>query len=315
MRDPIRLILFVMFTAVLATAPAAAQMAMPVHLVPVVVKASGYEGTDWRSDLSISNLSDASVTVGLAYFPEMHDNTWLGTFPVHVPIDAGVTYTAKDVIGSLFPDYGSKTKGALLVMVEDAEGGTESPRLAVTSRAYNAADPHRVYGQTVPSTQLGIVSGEGVSVMTGIKQGDGYRTNIGVVNLSLTMFPTPHFQRLKARIKIYDEAGTLVYDEVKEVEGLSLRQWNLEKDFGIANLSAGRVEVSVDPSTEGYDPCGVSYGFFGTAMAPALLAYYSKVDNVTGDAEFGIGQVDWAQHGVDCGETPTDNCGGTGGGS
>ena len=83
--------------------------------------------------------------------------------------------------------------------------------------------------------------------------------------------------------------------------------------LSITNPTGGRVEVSVDPSTEAWTPCSVSYGFMGTDAAPALVAYYSKVDNVTGDAEFGIGQVDWEQQGIDCGETPTDDCGGSSG--
>ncbi len=293
----------------LLAVPAWAQMAVPVHIVPVVAKAQGAAGTDWRSDLSISNLSDATVTVGLAYFPEKQDNVWTMTFPKTVDLGPGETSVVQDVIGSLFPEYGSATKGPLLVMVENATGGTTSPRLAVTSRAYNAADPDATYGQTVPSTQLGIVSGEGVSVMTGVAQNSRFRTNIGIVNLSGTLYPVPGAVRLKARIRIYDEAGNLRYDGVREVEKLSLRQWNLKDDFGIDNLDGGRVEVSVDPSSEGYDPCAVSFGFMGSAAAPALIAYYSKVDNATGDAEFGIGQVDWEQHGADCGETPTDNCG------
>jgi len=299
--------------AVVVAAPAAAQMAMSVHIVPVVVKASGYAGTDWRSDLAISNLSDARTTVGLAYFPANQDNTWLMTYPVTVDIPARGTLQVEDVLGTLFPEYGSNTKGALLVVVEDSAGGSEEPRLAVTSRAYNAADPQRTYGQTVPSTQLGIVSGEGVSVMTGIRQDSRFRTNIGVVNLSSTLYPTPHFPRLQARIRIYDGSGSIVYDGVREVESLSLRQWNLERDFGVTGLSAGRVEVSVDPSSEGYDPCATSYGFLGTSASPALIAYYSKVDNATGDAEFGIGQVDWSRHAADCGESPTDDCGSSSG--
>ncbi len=303
----------VLVLALALAGPAAAQMASPVHLVPVVVKASGYAGTDWRSDISISNLSDATVTVGLAYFPGGRDNTWTMTFPVTLQLAPGETRLVQDVIGTLFPEQGSSTKGPLLVMAENAVGGTTSPRLAVTSRAYNAADPSATYGQTVPSTQLAVVSAEGVAVMTGVTQNDRFRTNIGIVNLSSRLLPTPGFPRLKARIRIYDGSGTLLHDGVREVESLSLRQWNLERDFGITDLQDGLVEVSVDPSTEGYDPCAVSFGFMGTASAPALVAYYSKVDNATGDAEFGIGQVDWEQHGIDCGETPTDDCGGTSG--
>ena len=303
----------VLLIAVALALPASAQIVMPTHIVPVVVKASGYAGTDWRSDLSISNLSDGRATVGLAYFPANHDNSWMMTFPVSVDIPAKGTLQIEDVIGTFFSSYGTNTKGALFVMLEDVQGGVEEPRLAVSSRAYNAANPERTYGQTVPSTQLGIVSGEGVSVMTGVRQDARFRTNIGVVNLSSTLYPTPQFQRLEARIRIYNGQGTLVYDGVKEVEGLSLRQWNLEQDFGIDELSAGRVEVSVDPSTEGYDPCATSYGFMGTSPSPALLAYYSKVDNATGDAEFGIGQVDWTRHREDCGEAPTDDCGGSSG--
>jgi hypothetical protein len=39
-----------------------------------------------------------------------------------------------------------------------------------------------------------------------------------------------------------------------------------------------------------------------------LVAYYSKNDFITGDAEFGVAQVDWRQYAVECHESPMDQC-------
>jgi len=220
-----------------------------------------------------------------------------GSFSTSVNVAAGETKTVEDILGTYFPAEGN-TKGMLLVMADD--NGAESPMLAVTTRTYNAANPDATYGQTVPSNFIGVLFGLGRSVMPGASWDSRFRTNVGVCNIG----PVP----VAVVIDIYRPNGTLANSVTRTVESFSLRQWRLA-DLGVSNLSGGRVEVRLDDSTQGWNPCDPGSVPF---LSSLLMTYFSKVDNATGDAEFGYGQAVWDDYADTCGTDPTDGCG-TGG--
>ncbi len=274
--------------------PAAAQFASPFHIIPVIAKVKGNQGTDWRSDGAFSNLSDVAVTVNLEFFREAKSNQFTGSFSKSITLAPGETRTVEDILGTYFPGEGN-TKGMLLIMADDA--GDESGLLAVTTRTYNAANPNATYGQTVPSNFLAMLFGLGRSVLPGASYDARFRTNIGICNIGPVS--------AKVVIDIYNAAGSLVKSVTQTVESFSLRQWSLA-DLGVTNLTGGRVEVRLDSSTQGFDPCDPgSLPFFSSL----LMTYFSKVDNATGDAEFGYGQLVWDVYQDTCGTDPTDSCG------
>jgi len=289
-----------------------AQIASPAQFIPVVVKAKGRAGTLWRSDLSITNLTSTVQTVTAAYLPEKHSNLPPLTNTHTFTLGPGKTILVQDVIGSWFPQFGDNTKGALLVytgepslgeVVTRAEGllrmggqGEASPALAVTSRAYNAADPDATYGQTVPANMFSYFFGIASAKLTGVRQDGRFRTNIGVFNLSPLSAPV--------QITIYDADGNQLAQKTETVEAFSLRQWNLKDEFGVDGLQDGLVDLRVEPSTANLDPCGDTAG----SLSPLLMAYYSKNDHATGDAEFAIAQADWRDFAAQCNETPVDGC-------
>lgn len=286
-----------MLAAALAVAsPAAAQFASPFHIIPVIAKLIGGLGTKWQSDGAITNLSGSQVTVQMEFFRENTNNTFTGTFSVSFTLDPGETRTVEDILGTYFPGQGN-TKGILLIM---ADSGSGDAMLAVTTRTYNAADPDATYGQTVPSNFLGVLFGLGRSVLPGVSYDSRFRTNIGVCNLG----PVP----AAVIVDIYDAAGTLVASVSRTVESLSLRQWSLS-DLGVTNLTGGRAEVRLDSNSRGFDPCDSGSVPF---LSTLLMTYFSKVDNATGDAEFGYGQMVWDEFIDTCEYDPTDDCG-TGG--
>ena len=95
----------------------------------------------------------------------------------------------------------------------------------------------------------------------------------------------------------------MVAEKAVEVEPFSMRQYSLSS-LGVNSLAAGRTEVVIDPETITWDPCdsGAVPG-----LAPGLFfTYMSKVDSGTGDAEFGLGQADWTEFEIDCGDVPDD---------
>jgi len=59
---------------------------------------------------------------------------------------------------------------------------------------------------------------------------------------------------------------------------LSIRQWSLQQ-LGVTQVEGGlTIEVWLDEGGVSQDPCATG--------ANAIIAYISKVDNGTGDAEF-----------------------------
>ncbi|HHQ48789.1 MAG TPA: hypothetical protein ENK19_07890 [Acidobacteria bacterium] len=79
----------------------------------------------------------------------------------------------------------------------------------------------------------------------------------------------------------------------------------LVASLGLPKLGVpGRVVVSLDSSTSGFNPCDA-----GTLMMSSMLVVYgSTVDNRTGDAVFSLGQVQWEQYADTCGTPPNDGC-------
>ena len=129
----VRSVLLVACVAV--ASPASAQFASPFHILPVVAKLQGEQGTDWRSDVSISNLSDAPATVGLNFLREKRANAFPEEPDVTLVLPAGATRQIEDVLGTHFPGEGA-TKGALIVQTVD--DSADPAMLAVSSRTYNA---------------------------------------------------------------------------------------------------------------------------------------------------------------------------------
>jgi hypothetical protein len=281
--------------------PAAAQFASPLQILPVVAKVAGAQGTDWRSDMAISNLSDSAVTVGLQFFREARANTFTGSFAKTITLAAGETRVVEDVLGTFFPSEGN-TKGMLLVMATSG-GGADGGMLAVGSRTYNAANPNATYGQSVSPSFVSFIVGLGRSVIPGASWNTKVRTNIGVCNFGP--------QSTAIVIEIYNGAGALVKSVSTSVEAFSLRQWGLA-DLGVSSLTGGRVEVRLDSAASGFDPCDSTFTGWTPFVSGLVMAYYSKVDNATGDAEFGYGQLDWSDFIAECDTDPTDPCG-TGG--
>lgn len=289
-----------------------AQIAGPAQLLPVVVKAKGRAGTLWRSDVAITNLTDTTETVTAAYLPEKQANLPPLSHTHSITLGPNQSVLVEDIIGNWFPEFGDNTKGALLVYTGEpslgqvtahiqavlrADGeGEASPALAVTSRAYNAADPNATYGQTVPPNLFSYFFGIASAKLTGVRQDSRFRTNIGVINLSPLSAPV--------QISVYDDAGQEVAQKTETIEAFSLRQWNLKDEFGVDGLQNGLADLRVEPSTANLDPCGDTAG----SLSPLLMAYYSKNDNATGDAEFAIAQADWRDYAAQCSESPMDGC-------
>jgi hypothetical protein len=280
------------------------------QFIPVVVKAGGLNGTFWQSDLSISNLSGYTVTVGAKYFPSDVANTFNGTFPKSVSIASGQTLLVEDVLGSWFPSAGQGKGFLILADMTPVNCNVSSPPmswsglLAVNSRTYNTGDPKGTFSTAADPNLTGMNFTTFPSVITGIRHtgttAPGFRTNLSVANFSTT--------RIRVLIRIYNASGALVATEsLQTIEALSFRQWSLP-DFGVTNLGAGagRIEVRLDPTlvadlctsvletfcTNPCDPnkCPTKYAMLNVST---FFAYGSAIDNGTGDGVLLSPVIDW----------------------
>lgn len=107
---------------------------------------AGAQGTDWMTNLFISNVSAEAVTVTGMFFRENTNNTLFGNLVMHeVTLQAGQTLTVPDVLGSWFPGEGN-TKGVFLLLADPLGGGGNDVSLAAAARIFNNADPSATYG-------------------------------------------------------------------------------------------------------------------------------------------------------------------------
>lgn len=310
--------LLLVLCALLVSASVAAQIPMPVQVIPIAGKTKGGQGTDWVTDLSVANIGTRSGTIGVHYFPSNAGNTFNGTFAKTMALAAGRSLYVKDVVGTWFPQFGTATSGFLVIadITTPANCHLEEPpelSLISTSRTYNNADPRKTYGQTVPEALFRLNFTAQPSVITGVVHQPGaipgFRTNVGVVNLSTTP--------ISVRVTGFNTNNASAGSAVQTVGPLTVRQWSLS-DFGIATLPAGRIEVKlesgivVDPCSQADDPpacmdrcetgCGEKYGFSRSA---AFIAWASKVDNGSGDAEFMLPAFDWFRYNSTCEDSGT----------
>jgi len=238
---------------------------------PGVARTAGVGTSQWVTDLTVHNLLSEPVSVGLQFFPENHTNTFDASFPHRIDLGSRETKVIEDVLAEVF-EYDSDIKGFLIVTVESnfISENSEEANIAGVTRTYNVADPLGTYGQTVNSLPA-YASTAAPLVVTGARQGASFRSNLGVV--SLTFFDT-----VGIHYRVLGPDGTTVVEGEKTIPALSLRQWSFSQ-LGIGSIEGAlTVEIRLDEDSISEDPCGFGAG--------TILAYISKVDNGTGDAEY-----------------------------
>lgn len=290
-------------------ATATAQVPMSSHVVPVVVKAPGAKNSNWVTDLFVTNLGTESAVFSAHYFRTGVPNTFNGTFAKpNITLASGQTLKVTDVVGTWFPTAGTNTKGWLFLAdtkpINCADENRENAKLAVSTRVYNQAGAGATYGQIVEASWSTTNTSTFPSVFTGIRNGGqavpGFRTNVGVANLSAVMI-TVEFKLFKLN---GSQSGSAVR---KDIPALSLTQWDLQAlGLPVSTDGGGRLEVSLvnpnyDPCIEGStapgcmsrceEGCNGKYGF---GAQKVFIAYASNVDNSTGDGENLLPVIDWA---------------------
>lgn len=213
------------------------------YVVAGIAETAGAAGTRWRSDLALTNRSGAAVEAVLTY---RHGG---GAVSEAVTLGDGDTVELANIAGDLFGVPASSG----LVDIQS------SGPLVVAARTFNDA-PTGTFGQFLPGIESDdAIFGNGRGVLSQLRSDDGFRTNIGFVNLGAAA--------LDARVRLYDGSGAPVGSPLVEtVPGGRWMQINRAFD-----------QAGAGDCTGCYALVELSGG------GGPLWAYASVVDNGSGD--------------------------------
>lgn len=242
-------------------------------LFPVVGNTPGANGTHWRSDVVISNFRSAPQRILIRVLRE--DQESCGLAPIELTLEP---YEARGGLNILSDDFmtthlGRTGKAAVLVQAVTASGALdESARIDGFARIYTLAPGQPAGGGTM-SESMETVDPGGTFVArafplvaTGVRQDAGFRTNVGIVNMS----SSTHNWRIGASGTIRDALIPIV-----SVPGCSMKQVSLPDDPASAtDQILGKIAIFFEPGTP------------NTQQDFRWTAYASSVDNITGDAWF-----------------------------
>jgi hypothetical protein len=246
-------------TIMLWTVQAGAQFVAPGGTIPAVANISGDNGTFWKSDVSILNLSSAGTEVVLVLLPELKGSvpTFEPAISDPMPIPGNGQLTLANVVVGVFGLR--NVKGGLSVF------SNNGAPLVLASRTYTSDSVGGSYGVNVN----GVLVAD-TAWVANVEHDGFFRTNVGVF---LPIDP-PVGQSLTFTVTVFDAAGVEVAQGRLVFSRAGLRQTDLEF-FGLEDvLLDGWVSIRCD------DPTTIWY------------AYATVIDNVSGDSVFrpAIGQ-------------------------
>jgi hypothetical protein len=258
---------------------AGAQEMADVQFFPGVARLAGAPPSQWVSDVTVYNPNGYDTTVGFQFLREKQEHE---IFDILVPphqqyqLAPGETRLFEDVLNTVF-GITSDTKGGLLVTcLDDLMQGTSNGEDAVilaTMRTYDVSSPVGTYGQTIPANNSVTNSSGWVSTVTGARNDDRFRSNIGVVNLSQ--------ESVSFAFQFKRSNGDVVVQNTRRMEALEVNQWSFDK-LGVGSVEGPlTVEVWIDSWGSENDAC-LSFDEGGLEF----FVYVSKVDSDTQDAEF-----------------------------
>jgi len=216
--------------------------------VAAVAHNPGVGGTMWRTDVAVLNPNVSSAALSITF--RATDGALL-VETANVP--AGGLREWRNVLESGFGvEPGVNVAGSLILEA--------TVPVLVTCRTYNQTEDG-TYGQFLPGTGPDGTLGPGeVGYLPQVRKGAGFRTNLGVVNLTA--------ESTTVRLTLFTAEGRQLGTPVR-VE-LAPDAWHQVNDV-VAAVGGGEIDV-------GYATVEV------TSAAGEVWAYLSLIDNRTGDA-------------------------------
>jgi hypothetical protein len=192
--------------------------------VPGVVKAAGLNGTNFVSDLVITNPGSSLAIVTFAFVPA------LAGAPTPQFLAPGQSVTLKDAVASVFG--AAQAAGAILV--------SSTAPLIIRGRTYNTASAG-TFGVSLPviSDDRFLQPGDSADSLWVTQSSDGskgYRTNIAVV--------FPDGGGGDATVTLYDQSGTAMGQQAFSQTSAGLQQVSVG-GFATGALPVGRASIQV----------------------------------------------------------------------
>lgn len=268
--------LAVLAIGLLSGSPVPAQEIAHTQFFPILARTAGAGGTQWVTDLTIHNLTDSELEVGTQFLEADTANVFNPSFPIRFDLGPRETRIYTDVLNSLF-HHDTDIKGAILVTVDPSlvSGNPAGAEILATTRTYNVGDPAGTFGQTVPALSRTINASATTSIVTGAVNSTRFRSNLGIMNMSL-------LTELRVFYRVLDGAGDTVAEGMKTLQPASVSQWSFQQ-LGVPKQDGPlTVELWMHAGDVLPDPCATNF-------PNMFIAYVSKVDgnpNGTGDAEF-----------------------------
>ncbi len=260
----------------------AAQIVNETQFFPVVAHTAGAGNppTSWRSDLTVHNVMDDELTVGVMYLPSGQASAKDQEHAETLTLQARETRTIEDLVATLF-GITKNSKGSLLLECDDSiypsnPGGSV---MLATTRTYNVGSEVGTYGTAVPAVQFAdsfLNFGQSASVITGVRNDNDYRSSLGIVNFSFAEVPiTVHYRFL-------DKDGVAMAVGSKDLLEFDMDQWLFRK-LGVPAVVEGplTVELWLDPEDIPGDPCEIEEDDL-----VSFVAYATKTDEGSGDGVF-----------------------------
>lgn len=276
-------------------------------IVPVAAATPGLENSNWRTDVEILNVDTAAIDVAIIFLPTGGANNiyWYLTMDNHLgaresdgfghvderlkDIQPGRAVVLDDIVKSV---WGENHKGALLIYAFEAGtfSTTDPPggvprKIVATSRTYSISTTGEgetaqtlTFGQQIPALPWydyldPNLEDEGLNkvTFTGIREDARFRTALGLVNVSDIL------TSVEAKLTLKSADGTTL----KETSILLGPLAHIQYDQFVTGLLGLDEEQEYTNATLTVEAAS----WQGTAAepTPALIAYVSRVDNLTND--------------------------------
>ncbi len=221
-----------------------------VYVIPASAKVAGALGTNWLTDVVVSNGDDYELSAAFFFLEGGRNNSDVTGIETMLPSFS--SFKREDFLATVFGRQ--STSGAIVI-------GADQP-VVVTSRTYNDQGEDGTFGQFIPGYPLDSAMKEGGPArLVQLISNDDYRTNIGFVNVSE--------QTITIEVQLFSGDGAFLGDESYDLRPFEYRQVNdIISDFTAAAIDDAFAVVVSDCS----DAC--------------FFAYASVIDNRTGDPVF-----------------------------
>lgn len=225
-----------------------------VRTIPAIGHVDGAHNAKFRSDLFLMNPTESPRTVQLEAKP------WDSNAPgkiIPFTLLPGEARVIRDVLPTLF-----KMTGIARLRYNSGDPGSNGVR--VTSRTYNVDENGWTYGCLIPPLNSFQSAGPGEQLeILGIVGGSGFRTNIGLVELT----PGYNGTNAEARIHIVDDQG-------KEID-----------QFTMTLPTAGGTQINDIFSARGITAPAAAIVYVEVTKG-LIGAYATLTDNVTNDSTY-----------------------------